>query len=415
MVTVDAYPTGSRRSIGREFRLVWLSVIVSSTGDGMFITAFPLLAATLTRDPVLIAGITIASRLPWLVFSLLTGAIADRMDRRRLMIGADVARCLIVGALGVTIVTDTVNIWLLYACAFLLGTGETLHTNAAQAILPTLVQPVHLMDANARFGSAQIAAAQFAGPPLGVAMFNATTSLPFLADAVSFAGSAALIAALPDVHAVEPPTTNIRSDIREGLRFMRGNAALRRLTAILATINFFYFAATSLLVLYNSEQLHSGKFTYAALFVGAATGTVISRFLVSPLVHRVGITRTINLAMWLWAATLIGLAATSNPVVAVALFSLLGAGTGLWLTLNSTLRQQITPGRLLGRMNAMYRTVSWGVVPFGAAFGGLAARHLGLRAPFVIAGAVMVAIAAAGRWTLRPVQSAIDAGALPQG
>ena len=155
-----------RRSIGPRFRLVWLSVIVSSTGDGMFVTAFPLLAATLTRDPVLIAGITVATRLPWLLFSMVTGAIADRMDRRRLMIGADVVRFVIVGALGATILAGVANIWQLYACAFLLGTGETLHVNAAQAILPALVEPADLMQANALFGSAQIAAAQFGGPPL---------------------------------------------------------------------------------------------------------------------------------------------------------------------------------------------------------------------------------------------------------
>ncbi len=157
-----------RRSIGNDFRAVWTSVLVSSMGDGMFITAFPLLAATLTTDPVLIAGVTIASRLPWLLFSLVTGAIADRTDRRRLMIGADMIRFVIVGALGVAIVADIINVWMLFACAFLLGTLETLHVNAGQAILPALVAPTDLLQANARFGSAQIAAAQFGGPPQGV-------------------------------------------------------------------------------------------------------------------------------------------------------------------------------------------------------------------------------------------------------
>ena len=403
MAALDVLLNDRRRSIGRPFRLVWLSVIVSSTGDGMFITAFPLLAATLTRDPVLIAGITVASRLPWLVLSMVTGAIADRMDRRRLMIGADVVRCVIVGALGLAIVAGVINIWHLFACAFLLGAGETLHVNAAQAMLPTLVEPAHLLQANARFGSAQIASAQFAGPPLGVAMFNAATSMPFLADAVSFAGSALLIRSLPDVHAVEPPSTGLFDDVREGLRFMRHNAALRRITSILAVINFFYFAAISLLVLYNAQQLHSGKLTYTALFVGAATGTVLSRFIVSAIADRAGATNTLAVAIWLWAFAMTGLALTSTPWVAVSMYLLLGVGTGLWLTLNTTIRQQITPARLLGRMNAAYRTVSWGVVPFGAAFGGLCARAFGLRSPFLVASAVMLMIAAFAHRLLRPV------------
>ena len=403
MASLDLHLNDRRRSIGRPFRSVWLSVIVSSTGDGMFITAFPLLAATLTRDPVLIAGITVASRLPWLLLSMVTGAIADRMDRRRLMIGADLVRCVIVGALGLAIVADVINIWYLFACAFLLGVGETLHVNAAQAMLPTLVEPADLLQANARFGSAQIASAQFAGPPLGVAMFHAATSVPFLADAVSFAGSALLIRSLPDVHAVEPPSTGLFDDVREGLRFMRHNAALRRITGILAVINFFYFAAISLLVLYNAQQLHSGKLTYTALFVGAATGTVLSRFIVSAIADRAGAPNTLAIAIWLWALAMTGLALTSTPWVAVSMYLLLGGGTGLWLTLNTTIRQQITPARLLGRMNAAYRTVSWGVVPFGAAFGGLSARLFGLRSPFVIASVVMLTIAVFANRLLRPV------------
>jgi len=169
-------PPANRHSIGTDFRSVWLAVVVSSTGDGMFLTAFPLLAVMLTRDPVLIAGVTISTRLPWLLFSLVTGAIADRMDRRKLMIAAD------------------------------------------------------LLSANARFTSGQIVSAQFVGPPLGVALFNISTSLPFVVDAVSFAGSAALIATVPDKHGVEKPETRFRDDIIEGLRFTLNNKPRRRQT-----------------------------------------------------------------------------------------------------------------------------------------------------------------------------------------
>jgi MFS family permease len=263
------------------------------------------------------------------------------------------------------------------------------------------------MQANARFGSAQIASAQFAGPPVGVALFNAAASVPFLADAVTFAGSAMLIRALPDAHAVAAPTTRLRDDLREGFRFVRENLIVRRITEVLAVINFFYFAATSLLVLYNHRLLHGGDATYAALFVGAATGTVLSRFVINWLVLRVGKAGTLAAAIWLWAASIVGLAVTSTPWVAIVMYGLLGAGTGLWWALNTTIRQQVTPTRLLGRMNAVYRTVSWGVVPFGAAFGGLMARWFGLRTPFVIAGVALTLIALGSRRILRPIRLAV--------
>ena len=396
-----------RRSIGRSFRSVWLAVMVSSAGDGMFLTAFPLLAAILTRDPVLIAGVTIASRLPWLLFSLFTGALADRMDRRKLMIGADLIRLVIVGLLGAAILTDTVNIWMLYASAFMLGSCETLHVNAAQGLIPAIVKPEDLLEANARFSSGQIVAAQFIGPPLGVVMFNASMSLPFLADAATFAGSAALIAAVPNEHAVAPPTTKIFADIKEGLRYTRDTLSLRRLTEILAVINFFYFAANSLLVLYNEDLLGGNKATFTALSVGAASGTVASRFFLERITHRLGTTRTLEVSLWAWAIATVGLAVATNPITAITSHVILGIGSGWWIALNTTLRQQITPTRMLGRMNAVSRTVTWGIVPFGALFGGIAARIFGLRGPFIISAIVMVSYAVFSRRLLKPVREAV--------
>ena len=382
--------------------------MVSSAGDGMFLTAFPLLAAILTRDPVLIAGVTIASRLPWLVFSLFTGALADRMDRRKLMIGADLIRFVIVGLLGAAILTDTVNIWMLYASAFLLGSCETLHVNAAQGLIPAIVKQEDLLEANARFASGQIVAAQFIGPPLGVAMFNASMSLPFLADAATFAGSAALIATVPNEHAVEPPTTKILSDIKEGIRYTIKTLSLRRLTEILMVVNFFYFAANSLLVLYNEDLLGGNKVTFTALSVGAATGTVISRFFLDKITKKLGKTRTLQVSLWAWAIATIGLAVAWEPILAIVMHLVLGIGSGWWIALNTTLRQQITPTRMLGRMNAVSRTVTWGIVPFGALFGGVAARVFGLRGPFIISAIVMTSYALFAKRLLKPVEHAIS-------
>ena len=389
--------------LGRSFRLLWLSVTSSCTGDGMFLTAFPLLAALLTRDPVLISGITISTKLPWLLFSLFTGAISDRMDRRKLMIGADITRCIIVGTLAALIATDQATIWILYACSFLLGTCETLHTNCAQAILPALVKQDQLIEANARFTSAQVTSAQFVGPSLGVMLFNAATVLPFAADAVTFGVSAALIKSIPDEHGVEPPTTSIRNDMLEGLRFLRDNLVLRRLTVILTLLNFFYFAAAALLVLYTTDLLNSGKLTFTALSIGTAAGTVASRYIITRLSRQMSPTQTISLSLWVWAISSIGIAFTSNRYVAIASFVLLGIGNGLWTIINTTLRQQLTPDRMLGRMNAAFRTISWGIVPFGAAFGGITARFLGLRGPFIIFAVVMIACAVFGKALLKPL------------
>ena len=395
------------KSLGRDFRSLWLSVASSCTGDGMFLTAFPLLAALLTRDPVLIAGITITTKLPWLLFSLLTGAISDRRDRRKLMISADISRFAIVACLAASIITDRTSIWVLYICSFLLGTCETLHTNCAQAIIPDIVKPEELLTANARFTSVQVLSAQFVGPSLGVVLFNASSALPFVANAVTFVGSAALVKGIPDVHAVEPATTKVRDDMLDGIRFLRDNAILRRLTFILAALNFFYFASGALLVLYTSDILKSSNITFTVLSIGSAVGTILSRFFVSRISSRYGSTATIALSLWVWAISAVGIAVTSSKYVAVIMFVLMGVGNGLWMIINTTLRQQLTPTRMLGRMNAAFRTVSWGVVPFGAAFGGVCARYFGLRGPFIIFAVVMVGYAVFAKPILRPLTKSL--------
>lgn len=323
------------------------------------------------------------------------------------MIGADIVRLVIVGLLGASILFDVVNIWMLYLSAFALGICETLHVNSAQALLPSLVEEQHLLTANARFSTAQIVSTQFIGPPAGVALFTASHSLPFLVDAATFGFSAALVARIPHKPVAEKPTSRFRDDIVEGLRFMRDSKALRRLTEIVAIINFFYFAAASLFVLYVEELLNSGEIVFTALSVGAALGTVTSRFFVDATTRRFGYTRTITIAMWLWGVATVGLAFAFHPVFSIFMNALLGFGTGLWIAVNSTLRQQFTPDRLLGRMNAAFRMISWGVVPFGALFGGVLARIFDVRAPFIVAAVATMGAAIFARRLLRPVDELI--------
>ena len=393
---------GAGRALGLPFRRLWLAVGISGMGDGMFLTAFPLLAATLTRDAVLIAGVTLASRLPWLLFSLLAGAVADRADRRLLMVGADVVRTIVVGGLGLAVLAHGARIWLLYACAFGLGLGEVLHANSAQAVLPVLVEADLLVPANARLTGTQVMTENFGGPPVGAALFGAAPAVPFLADAASFAAAAYLVLRLPNVHRPPAEPTRLWTDLREGVSYAVHHVVLRRLAALLGILNFFYFATEAVLVLYTFERLHAGKAVYTALFVAAAAGTLSTQWMVAWMQRALGNVATLTVSFWLWALALIGLAISTRPVVAIALFFLLGMGDGLWRVLTVTLRQTITPNRLLGRVNSAYRMVAQGVIPLGAAFGGATAKAFGIRAPFVIAAAVFVVIAVGAPMLLKP-------------
>jgi MFS family permease len=378
-------------------------------GDGMFLTAFPLLAATLTRDAVTIAGVTVASRLPWLLFSLIAGAIADRVNRRRLMVAADVVRTAMVALLSIAVITDVAHVWELYLCAFGLGIGETLHANAAQALIPVLVENDVLVKANARLTGAQVITENFAGPPLGAALFGVAAAVPFVVDTASFIAAAGLVAAIPDAPApaVSVARPGLRADIAEGLRFLWGHRVLRRLVTILGALNFSYYATEAVLILYTFQRLHAGKGVYAVLFLAIAAGTLATQSLITPLEQRVGRIVTIKIAFWLWALPLVGLVFTTRPAVAIVCFFGLGCGDGLWRVLTVTLRQVLTPNHLMGRVNSAYRMVAQGVIPLGAGFGGALAKLFGIRAPFVAAAVVFVAIAVFADKLLAPLRAEV--------
>src|SRR5689334_679327 len=175
--TVVTVPTGT--GLGAPFWWLWTSSGISNLADGVLKVALPLVAIRYTDSPTLIAGLTFALTLPWLLFALPAGALADRLDRRRAMLGANLARAALLGALAVAVVLDLGSIWLLYAVALLIGVSETLYDTSAQSILPLVVPRERLSRANGRLYAAELAANQFVGPPLGGVLVSAGVALAF--------------------------------------------------------------------------------------------------------------------------------------------------------------------------------------------------------------------------------------------
>src|SRR5262249_18535481 len=152
-----------------------------------------------TRSPGLIAFVAFAGRLPWLIFSLISGALVDRLDRRRVMWTVDLFRAGVMAALAALVLAGVARIPLLALVAFLFGTGETLFDNAAQAILPGIVRADLLETANSRLYTGEVVSNQFVGPPLGSFLFVALAALPFFLDATSFAAAALLVMSIGGV------------------------------------------------------------------------------------------------------------------------------------------------------------------------------------------------------------------------
>jgi MFS family permease len=376
--------------LGSAYWRLWWANAVSYTGDGALVSALPLFAVTVTKDPRLISVVSAAMFLPWLLLSLPAGAIVDRCDRVALMWRSQAVQFAVMGAATVLIVTRTAGIAVLAAAGFLLGCAEVVFSNAEQSALPALVPADLLPRANGNQQVVLTIGETFAGPPLGSALFAVRAALPFGLDAVSFAGSAALLAGLPRTaqsRKVPPGSTQpMRAQIAEGVRWLAGHRLLRTVALLLGASNFSSQMGQATLVLLATQTLHVGTRGYGLLWTAAAVGSVVGGLVNPAITRRLGLLPSLAVAMAAFAVADAGVGLAPDFAVAAALMAGNGFFVTMWNVVTVTLRQRIVPADLLGRVNSAYRMIGWGLMPLGALAGGFVAHAAGLRAAYIVAG-----------------------------
>lgn len=379
--------------MGDGFGRVWLASTLSNLGDGVVLAALPLLGATYTSDPLLIGGLTVAAGVPWLGFSLIAGALVDRLDRRVVMVVVDLLRAGAVGMLGLAVTLGMDDLVWVYVAMVLLGIGETLFDTAAQTILPAVVGPGNLEAANGRLFAAQVVTNQFIGPPLGGFLFAAAVPGPLLLDAATFFVSSALLATIAGNFRVDRGETRTRlaGEIAEGLSYLWRQRIIRSLAIGAAVINFGAAGTASLSVLFATEELGLGPVGYGVLLGAGAAGSVLGSMSSAWVTSARGRGEALVLSIALIAVSLLVIGLAPTPVVAGVGFGLFGYGSDVWNVIAVSHRQRAVPDRLLGRLNAAYRLLAYGALPLGALCAGGLARYQGLRAPYV-AGAALVGI-----------------------
>jgi MFS family permease len=382
---------------------------VSGLGDGLAFVAFPLLVTTLTRDPRWVVGMVVAQRLPWLLLSLHAGAFADRLDRRRLLGAVESARMAVLLVLGLTIATHTLTLPILYAVAASLGVLETVFSAATHAALPGLVRTRDLGRANGYLLAAQAGGFQFAGPALGGRLFAAAPAMPFVADGVTFAASAALLVlALPRMprRPRSVATTSVRADVVTGLRWFVASPLLRLLALTVGVLSFCWGMATSVLVLYGLEVLHLSRAGYGVFLAVAGLGEVLGGVIAGRMQTRFGTVAVVLGGAVVASAAYLAVGLTSAVLVAAVAMFLEAFGIIMANVATISLRQAIVPPELLGRVGNAFRTCLFGMVPLGAIAGGFLGER-NLRLPFVVAGVVQVAaVVAAGPALARRIRQA---------
>jgi MFS family permease len=381
--------------LGHAFGRLWGAAAVSTVGDGMTQTAVPLLAATLTRDPVSISLVNGVSFLPWVVVGLLSGALVDRWDRRRTMWTVDLIRAVVIAGLAAAVLAGVASIPLLCAAVFLMGCGQTLFDSAAQAAIPAVVSrdPARLHRANGRMIATQTVGQSFIGPPVGGVLFPLAHWVPFATDAVSFLSSSALVGSLRGRFEPEAETQerrSVRADIAEGVRWLRRHRLLRTMAVTAFMLNFAGAVAFGLLVLFAQDRLGLGSVGFGLLLTAEAVGALFGSLVAGRVSRRLGHTRTMVTAMLVQAAAVAGFGTTRLIPVAVVTLAVQAGAVGVWNVLGQSLRQELTPSRLMGRVVTSFRMIGLGGIPLGALCGGFLARAYGLTAGYLLAAGVGV-------------------------
>ena len=370
--------------LGADFRWLLSSVWVGNLGDGLAIAAGPLLVAQQTDSPFLISLAATLQWLPKLLFALPAGVVTDRLDRRLLVIGVDVVRVAVLGMQVASLVTGTVSIGVVLMALFLLGTAETFADNASGTLLPMLVHRDDLAVGNARIQTGFITVNQLAGPPLGAALFAAGTTLPFVAQGVLLLAAVATIARvrLPAHGRDEAAGTRVLHEVVEGFRWVAHHAAVRTLVLTLMIFNLTFGAAWSVLVLYATERLGLHAVGFGLITTVGAVGGLLGTAAYGWITRRVSLGDLMRIGLVVETLTHLGLALTTEPVVALAIFFVFGAHAFIWGTTSITVQQRAVPTRLQGRVSSVNLVGCFGGLVLGGLLGGALAQAYGVTAPF---------------------------------
>ncbi len=358
---------------------------LTNLGDGIATLAWTWVASLLTRDAVLLATIPIALRLPWFLAAIPAGLVADRVDRRRLILAMDVLRgvAFLVAGLAFTLSgplppapmngMERADLFVLLAlAAATVGVAEVFRDNAAQTMLPALVPHDRLETANGRLWSVEILANQLLGPPLAAWLVATATGLPFLVNAALYFAAVGLVVAVKGRFRPFNPSVpvSIADAIGDGIHFLLSQPLLRLLAVVTGLWNLLHQMSAIAFLLYAQEVMGLSARGYGLVLAGGAIGGLLAGLTAGRIVARLGAARAASWSLFFSAPCFAAMVMLPGPwavALAFAVFEFFGL---VWNTVSVTYRQRLIPDAILGRVNSLYRLLAWGMIPVGLALSG---------------------------------------------
>jgi MFS family permease len=434
---------GNVGPLGASYWKLWSATAISNLGDGVSMVAYPWLASAITRSPILIALAAVASRLPWLIFTLPAGVITDRFDRKKIIVAMDAARGFLTVFVAVMVylkadtlpklneltnITDLATNWPLYIVAitasFLFGCAEVLRDNTAQTFMPSVVKEEQLEKANGQMWSAESLTNSFIGPPLGSFLIAIAVFVPFFFDAASFFVAVALLSTITTitkpitiVESAKPKVKpNFRAEIKEGFDWLWSHELLRPMAIILGSMNGISSLGGAAFILFAQEILHTSVLEFAILGTSGAIGGIIGGIYGPKIAKKIGSGPSLFLTLLIMPIFEIAIGFVSSWEVVWLLSGITTIFAVLWNVITVSLRQSIIPTHLLGRVNSVYRFFAWGTIPIGLLIGGglitlmehFTSREWALRTPYFVTGALgfIILAFAAPRLTTAKIEAA---------
>ncbi len=356
--------------MGRAFRLLLGSSWLTNLGDGIAIAAGAKLVESETSSLSLVAMSWVLLRSPWLLFGLYAGVIADRFDRRILLVVANACRAVVLLLLSVLIMGGSVDIVVVLGAMLVLGTAETFADTTNETLLPMIVSKADISLGNTRLVFGSVALNQLAGPALGGALFAAGRWIPFVVQAGLILLAIAFIWQITEVGRVSQAGSSggasTAQEMREGLRWLRHHPAMRTLALTIFAFNVTFGAAWSVLVVLASQRLGLDALGFGVLLSMAAVGGLFGASLYRWLEQRVSLANLMRAGLLIETFTHLGLALTTVAWHAMAIMFAFGVHTSVWGTTRRSIRQRVVPNELQGRVGAVYAVGMQGGLVLGA-------------------------------------------------
>ena len=379
--------------LGPAFNRLFSASVISNLADGLLAVAAPLLAISLTKDPVLISLLSAFVMLPWLLFAIPIGLVVDRVDKRLLITFTNSMRFVTAGLVALAISTDRISIYWLLLATFVIGTCEVATDTAAQSLIPVLLDKKNFERANSRLNIAETVIQNFIGTPLSGFLYASVIVLPFILNSLGFLIAAIFVFLIP-AHLISHGSLEAKKDdekksfigdIKFGLNYLWNDIPLRRLVATTTSLGFFYSLSTSTLILFITETLGVQAKYFGVLMAGAGSGAVVGALLTPRLSKKFGRGRILSIAIFISSITVLFQGLAPNLWVFGVIGFISSFAITNWNILLMSCYQVLIPADLYGRIHGARRTFVWGVMPIGAFLGGVIA-HNGLRLPLIIGG-----------------------------